>query len=106
MKNIDPIIQKVTDEIVEICSPFQVFLVSRKTNRNGELTSFKVCIVVNDSYRNHNELEAEILINTECPIPCDIIVYNITEWNECLEDDCTFAYRVDNEGEILYEQKQ
>lgn len=102
----NPIIREMTNEIVKICSPFQVFLVSSKTNRSGEITSFKVCIVVDDTYTNHTELETEILLKTDCPVPCDIIVYNITDWNECLDDDCTFATRVDNEGEILYEQKQ
>lgn len=105
LKEVDPIIRSMTDEIVKICSPFQVFLVSVKTNRSGELTSFKVCIVVDDSYESHSELESKILLETDCPVPCDIIVYNISEWNECLDDDCTFASRVDNEGEILYEQK-
>ena len=99
------IIQQITDDIVEMCSPFQVFLVSKKSNSKGILTAFKVCIIVADTYINHRELESEILINTDCPVPCDIIVYNISEWNDCLLDDCTFAYRIDNEGEILYEQK-
>ena len=102
----DPIIREMTEEIVKLCSPFQVFLVSHKTNIKGELTSFKVCAVVDDSYTDHVQLESEILLKTDCPVPCDIIVYNITDWNECLDDDCTFASRIDNEGVILYEQKQ
>ena len=100
----NPIIKKMAEEIVEICSPFQIFLVSYKTNSKGELTSFKVCIVVDDRYMNHTELETEILLKTDCPVPCDVIVYTVSDWNECLEDDCTFAYRVDNEGNLLYEQ--
>lgn len=102
---INAVIQQMTDDIVAMCSPFQVFLISKKEDNNGNLTSFKVCIVVADTYKNHRDLEADILINTDCPVPCDIIVYNITEWNECIDDDCTFAYRVDSEGEVLYEQR-
>ena len=105
-KVFDPIIMNMADEIVKICSPFQIFLVSQKTDRKGNVTSFKVCAVVDDSYVNHSELESEILLKTDCPVPCDIIVYNISDWNECLDDDCTFAYRVDNEGDLLYEQKK
>ena len=104
-KKTDPIIMEMTNDIVKMCSPFQVLLISKKTDKNGALTAFKICIVVADSYQDHRELESEILINTDCPVPCDIIVYNITEWNECVDDDCTFAYRVDSEGEVLYEQK-
>lgn len=103
MKN-DPIIKEMVDDIVKLCSPFQIFLVSHKTNSNGGLASFKVCIVVDDKYTDHMGLETEILLNTDCPVPCDIIVYTISDWNECIDDDCTFAYRIDNEGNLLYEQ--
>ncbi len=99
-----PVIREMTEEIVKLCSPFWVFLVSKKTDRKGEVASFKLCIVVEDSYTDHAALESEILINTDCPVPCDIIVYNISDWNECIDDDCTFAYRV-SEGELLYEQR-
>ena len=106
MKDInDPIIRKMSDEIVSICDPFQIFLISSKHNSAGELTAFKICAVVSDGY-NENELESEILIKTDCPVPCDVIIYCVTEWNECLDDDCTFASRIDNEGVKLYEQKQ
>lgn len=104
-KEMDPIIVNMAEEIVKFCSPFQIFLVSKKTDRKGNITSFKLCIVVADSYQDHNALESDILINTECPVSCDLIVYNISDWNECIDDDCTFAYRVDNEGEIVYEQR-
>ena len=102
---VNPIIMQMTEDIVKMCSPFRVFLISEKNNRKGELTSFKLCIIVADSYENRINLEAEILINTDCPVPCDIVVYTVTEWNDCVEDDCSFAYRVDNAGEVLYEQE-
>ncbi len=100
----DDIIMEMAEDIKKICSPFQIFLVSQKTNSKGELTSFKLCIVVDDKYEHHTDLETEILLQTDCPVPCDVIVYTVSEWNECLDDDCTFAYRVDSEGNLIYEQ--
>ncbi|MCL2053727.1 MAG: hypothetical protein FWG90_04685 [Oscillospiraceae bacterium] len=97
-------VSKMVSEIVKICSPFQVFMVSFKTNSRGELSSFKLCIVVDDCYEDIKKLEADIQMNTDCPVPCDVIIYRVSEWNECVEDDCTFAYRVENAGEVLYEQ--
>ncbi len=102
--NVDPMIKEMAEDIVKICTPLQIFLVSAKNNSKGELTSFKLCIVVPDSYISHTDLETEILLKTDCPVPCDIIAYTISEWNECLEDDCTFAYRIDSERNIVYEQ--
>ena len=100
----NPIIKAMTDEIIKICSPFQIFLVSHKANSKGELTAFKLCIVVEDKY-TPSLLETQILVDTDCPVPCDVLVYNVSEWNECVEDDCSFAYKVDDAGVLLYEQK-
>lgn len=105
MKNI-PVIKDMVEDIVKICDPLQIFLVSAKKNSKGEVIRFKLCIVVGDQYENRSDLETEILVNTDCPVPCDIIVYTISDWNECLDDDFSFAYRIDNEGNVLYEQKQ
>ncbi len=98
------IINQIKDETVKICNPFKIYLVSNKTNSKGELTSFKICIIVDDMYDGYKQLESDILIKTDCPVPFDVIVYTISEWNSCVEDDCTFAYRVENSGELLYEQ--
>lgn len=103
---VDRIVTEMAEEIVKLCNPFQIFLVSKKTNTKGEVTSFKLCIIVEDKYGSHRDLESELLLKTDCPIPCDIIVYTVTEWNEFVEDDCSFAYRIDSEGEVLYEQGQ
>ena len=103
--NVEPVIKNLTDEIAEKFMPLEIFLVSAKRNNLGELTSFKLCVIVTDNI-NVSEFEGEVYMNTECEIPFDIIAYNVGEWNELLDDDCTFASRIDNEGVILYEQKQ
>lgn len=105
MKN-NPIIKKMAEDIVKICDPLQIFLVSAKKNSAGDVSRFKLCIVADDKYENHADLETEILVNTDCPVPCDILVYTVSDWNECLDDDFSFAYRIENEGNLIYEQKQ
>ncbi len=102
----DPIIKEMSEEIVKLCDPLQIFLATAKRNSKGEVIRFKLCIVVDDKYVSHSDLETEILLKTDCPVPCDIIVYNVSEWNECLDDDFSFAYRIENEGNLIYEQKQ
>lgn len=100
----NPIIEQMKNDVIKICSPLQIFLISQKNNSKGELTGFKLCVIVDDKY-TPRLLETEILVNTDCPVPCDVLVYNVTEWNECVQDDCSFAYKVDNAGEVIYEQK-
>jgi hypothetical protein len=102
----NPIIKEMVGEIVGLCSPLQVFLVSYKTDVKGEPASFKLCAVVGDGFEDIKKLEADIQVKTNCPVPCDVVIYTVSEWNECIDDDCTFAYRVENAGDIVYEQER
>ncbi len=98
-------ITELVSEIVEKYSPLQIFMISKKTDKNGDITTFKICAILKDEYENRAEIEGKILVNSDVEIPFDVIIYNISDWNELLLDDCSFAYRIDNEGEVLYEQK-
>lgn len=95
------LIKKMVSEITELCSPCMIYLVSHKTNNSNELTSFKLCVVVPDG-EVPEQIETRLLLKTDCAVPCDFIVYNISDWIDCAEDDCSFAYRVENGGEQLY----
>lgn len=97
----NPLISEVIAEIVTLCKPDKIILVSNKFSTSGELTSFKLCAVVPDSVKE-SELESEIYLKTECPIPFGVLVYNRSEWEELIEDDCSFAGKVDRSGTVLY----
>lgn len=102
--DIDPIITEMVEDVVGICSPLQIFLVSRKNGSDGELKGFKLCIVAGDGSDPH-ALESKLSLETDCVVPCDFIVYTAAEWIELVEDDCSFAYRVDNMGVLLYGER-
>lgn len=91
----------MTEEIVKLCDPYMVYLVSEKKDRQGETSSFKVCVIIPEC-GEPEAVETKLLLQTDCPVPCDFIVYSLEDWNECAEDDCSFAYRVENGGELLY----
>ena len=94
----------LTDEIVRMCDPSYIYIVSKKTNMSGSVTSVKLCVVVDDGIDPSGE-EKRLLIRTDTPVPVDFIVYNISDWNEYSLEDNTFAYRVENGGELLYVKK-
>ncbi|MBQ5329910.1 MAG: hypothetical protein J6F31_01525 [Oscillospiraceae bacterium] len=95
------LIESITAEVAEICDPSYVYLVSKKNNVRGELTTMKLCVVVDDGIDPSGE-EKRLLIKTDTPIPVDFIVYNISDWNDYAPEDNTFAYRIENGGELLY----
>ncbi len=94
-------IKKLADEIYEICHPEKIYLVSSKTDMNGNLTSFKLCIVVKDVLST-GELESKIYLSTDCELPFDLIFYTLSEWEELVDDYATFAYRISTSGVSIY----
>lgn len=98
------LIGKMVEEIIALCDPCMIFLVSHKSNAKGELTGFKLCVIISDG-ESPEQVETRLLLRTDCPVPCDFIVYNVSDWDECAGDDCSFAYRVENGGERLYVKK-
>ena len=75
------IITQMTKDITVLCDPSMIYLVSEKKNSKGELTGFKLCVVVPDEVST-GTLETRLLLKTDCPVPCYFIVYNLTDWNE------------------------
>lgn len=96
------IIASFTSEIVAISRPLKAYLVSKKVNTKGELVSFKICLIVED-VASTAELEGELYMKTDCAVPCDILIYNRSEWEELTLDYGTFAWHISNSGEVLYE---
>lgn len=98
----DKVISQTSEKAVSICNPLKIYLVSKKTNTKGDVTSFKLCIIVSDEV-DEDECESKLLMEIDTPCPCDYIIYNVSDWNEYVDDDASFAYRIDNSGVLLYE---
>lgn len=90
-------------EIVKIALPLKAFLVSKKISTKGELVSFKLALIVED-VPSTAELEGELYMKCDCSVPCDILIYNRTEWEELTTDYGTFAWHINTSGEVLYER--
>lgn len=96
-------IENLSQGIIALCSPSRIFLYSAKQNIKGELSSFKLCLVVDDSF-DKIKLETSIYLNLECDIPFDILIYHETEFDELCEETGSFANRIWEGGELLYGQ--
>lgn len=95
------IITNLVNDIVKSCEPIKIFLISNKFNTKRELTSFKLCIIASDFY-NTAELEGQLYLNTDCPIPFDILIYNFSQWEGLIHDYDTFAAKINRTGVVLY----
>ncbi len=98
----DRVISETAEKAAKLCSPFRIYLVSQKKNYKGNITSFKLCLIVPDDV-DTDKCESMLLMEIDTPVPCDYIVYNVSAWNEYVYDDSAFAYRIENSGALLYE---
>ena len=99
MKN--ELITSVAEQVVHLCEPEAIYLATQKQNIRGELTAFKLLIVVKD-VKKVSDIEEKIYMNTDCEIPFDVIVYNLSVWEKLIDDYGTFAHKIFENGDKLY----
>lgn len=99
------LINRTAEEIKSICSPLNIILVSNKVNTEGELVSFKLVVVVDDSVESTSELECRLYMQIDCDIPYDIVLYKVSEWDRFKNDIGTFAWKIYNTGAYIYGER-
>lgn len=94
------IIQGVVEDVVELLSPQTVYLYNEKHNPKGEILSFKLCIIA--SLADKEEAERLVYRGVECEVPFDILLYTPEEWSHLIDNDASFASRVNEIGRVVY----
>ena len=95
----------VTEEIAKDCSPLAVILISQKHNLTGDVTSFKLGIIVSDDVKSISELECKLYLKVDSEIPYDLVLYKLSEWNSLKNEIGTFAWKINNSGVFVYGQR-
>ena len=90
----------LTQEIVRLCSPEEIWLYNRKLDLDGNITSFKLCIVTREPDRG--ALEERIYLSLDCPVPYDLTVYTLAEWEMACQSTHSFAQTIRMKGQKLY----
>ena len=92
-------VKEVLDQVISVAQPAAVFLYNCKHNLDGELSSFKLCVVCD--YNDKRRLIAEIF-DVDCDIPFDILLYTKEQFQELKEDTAAFANRISTKGKMIY----
>lgn len=99
----NPYIRKLVDSIAKHSSELkQVYLISNKIDTNGELTSFKLALIVDNSVKSCSELECRLYLNIDCELPFDLVIYRQEEFDSLKNEIGTFAWKISNSGTVLY----
>ncbi len=96
------VIVNLYEQILDHCNPKKIILFSKKYNISGELSSFKLCVIVSDDI-NINSLKQTLYLELECENPFDVLIYRQSEWDENCEDEHSFAEKIKKSGAVLYE---
>ncbi len=95
-------VQEVLKQVIAIAKPEAVFLYNCKHDLDGELTSFKLCVIC--EYENKRRLLTDIF-DVDCETPFDVLLYTKEQFRQLRDDTSAFANRVFTKGKMLYGQK-
>ena len=94
-------VAQLRDGIIRLAAPERILLFSQKTAPDGAVSSVKLCVVVNAG--GTEEIERQLYMELDCPIPFDILVYSQADWDQRTKEPGSFASRIQKTGSVLYE---
>lgn len=93
------VVQDVLDQVIHVAEPDFVFLYNCKYELDGDLASFKLCIVCD--FTDKRRLISRIF-DVDCDVPFDVLLYTREQFKELRNDTAAFANRVCTKGQMLY----
>lgn len=101
---ISPHVKRLIEEIQELCSPEKIYLYNAKFDLHQQMTSFKICLVVDT--KDKAALERRIYLELDCDLPYDFVLYTPEEWEACMQNPYSFAVTIREKGVLLYDQAE
>lgn len=96
-------VKKVVSALQEKLSPDKIILFSQKFNLQGQVSSFKLCLVTPTEDKTKTELDVYLAVDSA--VPFDVLIYTPEEWQIALGRTNSFASRIQEGGVVLYERQ-
>ena len=94
----------IVNQIANKYQPKQVLLFGSQANGTATIKSdIDLCVVLNTDTKR--KLLTDMYCNIDAETPFDLLIYTPAEWNNCIDDKSSFAYKLNANGVILYEKK-
>ena len=92
--------ESIVNQIIPF-SPLKIYLFgSHAKGTATEHSDVDLCIVINTE--NKRGLLADLYYEVDYDRPVDFLVYTPSEWEECVADKSSFAYKIHTEGVLIY----
>lgn len=99
-----PYMDHLVEELITLCHPEKIYVFSYKMNLQGEIISFKLCVVAETP--NKHTLEQQIYLTLDCEIPYDVVVYTDEEWEIYSQNTLSFARSISEKGQVVYDKTE
>ena len=91
----------ITDQIYKSYSPTYIYLFGSQAKGTAtDKSDIDLCIVVDTN--NKRNLITDMYCSIDSDKPFDLVLYTPDEWQQCVSDTTSFAYKIANEGVKLY----
>jgi len=91
----------ITKQIINQYSPDKIMLFGSLANRmSTSKNDIDLCIVIDTP--DKRRMVADMYYTIESEKPIDILIYTPDEWEACINDNVSFAYKINTEGVTLY----
>lgn len=92
---------ELTKQITDTYRPEKILLFGSQAKGSANNKSdIDICIVIDTD--NKRQLLSSMYYSLEVDKPIDILLYTKYEWQECIKDKTSFAYKINLEGVKLY----
>ncbi len=96
-------IKSAQQKLIDYCSNItRIYLISVKVDTMGELKSFKLGLIVDNSVKSTSELAGHLYFYVDSELPYDLVIYKEEEFESLKNEIGTFAWKIYNSGTVLY----
>lgn len=96
----------IENEILKVCqelrakfNPQKIIVYSKKNDPAGNISSFKICAVIDAS--NSLQCESEIYGTIDSDLPFDVLVYTLEQWEKYSAQEDSFASKIARTGVVV-----
>ena len=94
-------LNRLRDDIVQLCAPSEILVFSQKQKLCGELSSVKLCVIIPQG--DSRAVEHRLYVEVESDVSFDVLVYTQEEWQRLLHTEMSFAAHIRKTGRVIYE---
>ncbi len=104
MKNSDPVVNTITDEIIAIANPIEVILFGSRARADAKADSdYDFCVIVEDSVRPL-DVKLKLYAHIAKNYACDLLVFRKSDFEEGSKFVGLVQYSIAREGLKTYVQ--